>query len=155
MDIAAAAAAAPIEDDLSSLLAGIGAVEEEEDSKDTIPTGELGAVDHAWHRILDTLNAWSWRVLDVESRFRRSASFRDRIEDSLCRLQQDGLVNHHDLAELRYVADLWSKLLDALSSYALGCVFVKRDIVHFLLELYSLKQIDSDLFIDTCLATLA
>ena len=107
--------------------------------------------DDVWLRILDALNNWSYRILDVESRHHRSMSFRDRIEELLNRLQQDGFLSHHDLSELRYIAGLWSNVLNALSCHTIRCMFIKRDIISALLELYILKQITDSLFIDTCL----
>ena len=77
-----------------------------------------------WQEIADALNNWTQRILDSE--IRRAA---------------------RDLTELRYIADLWTNLLNATSCYAVGCVFVKRDIITYLLELYLLRQITSSLYI--------
>jgi len=87
--------------------------------------------------------------LDVESRHIKSADFRQQIEESLIRQQKDGLLSYYDLDELRYIADLWKNLLDATSCDAVGCA-VKKDITS-LLDLHSLKQITSSVFVNACL----
>ena len=41
-----------------------------------------------------------------------------------------------DIAELYYITDIWVNLLHATSCYSVVCVFVKRDIITYLSELY-------------------
>ena len=136
-------------DDLFDFIETLG--KEEEKVSAAAADTKQAADDDVWLRIMDALNNWSGRILDAESRYRRSMSFRDQIEESLKRQEKDGFLNPHDLAELRYIADLWTKLLNTISYHAIGCEIVKRNVMMLLLELYSLKQIDSDLFIDICL----
>ena len=90
-------------------------------------------------------------MLDAESCYSRSESFRQQIEDSIQQLQLDGLLTPHDITELRYIIDLWLNLLNVVSSYSIDCAFVKRDIITLLLELYTLLQINNSLFVETCL----
>lgn len=104
-----------------------------------------------WLDIEDALHQWTGRILDAETRHARTASFRENIADSLQRQQLDGFLNHHDIAELMYIADLWTNLLNATSSYTIGCEFAKRDVITCLLELYKLRQITDCLFIEACL----
>ena len=105
-----------------------------------------------WQDIAEALNNWTQRILDVESRYNnKAASFRQTIEESLRRKQLDGFLNHQDISELRYIADLWTNLLQVISCYTVGCASVKRDIITYLLELHTLRQISSNLFIETCL----
>ena len=109
-------------------------------------------VNDVWGDIAEALNNWNQRILDVESRYEsKTASFRQTIEDSLKRQQLDGFINHHDISELRYISDVWTNLLQAISCYTVGCVSVKRDIITYLLELHTLRQINANLFIETCL----
>jgi len=112
---------------------------------------DSSSVNSLWNDITDALDNWSARVLDAESKYCKSTTFQQTISDSLLRQQLDGFLCSQDLSELRYVARLWTDLLNASSCYALGCIFVKKNILTILLELYSLKQISSDLFIDACL----
>ena len=122
-----------------------------DDYSSTISNQDRETVD-VWEDIATALNNWTQRILDVESRCNNKAdTFRQTIEESLKRQQLDGFLNHHDISELRYIADLWTNLLQATSCYTVGCTFVKRDIITYLLELYSLGQINKSLFIETCL----
>ena len=105
-----------------------------------------------WQDIATALNNWTQRISDVDSRCNnKTASFRQTIEESLRRQQLDGFLDHNDLCELRHIADLWTSLLQAISCYTVGCASVKRDIITYLLELHTLWQINSNLFIETCL----
>ena len=138
--------------------------EEEEEEEEDVYTGQIPNTNitdkcrvkkeeesNIWVDVADALNNWTRRILDAESQHHKSSSFRQNIEEALHRQQLDGLLNHQDITELRYVADLWTNLLNATSCYTVGCVFVKRDIITVLLELYTLKQISSSLFIESCL----
>ena len=81
------------------------------------------------------------KILDAETRHCTTVCFRGKIESSLHRHQLDDFLNHQDIAELRYIADLWTRLFHSATSYTIGCNFVKRDIITILLELYKLRQI--------------
>ena len=121
------------------------------DSSSIISNQDPETVD-VWEDIATALNNWTQRILDVETRCNnKAATFRQTIEESLRRQQLAGFLNHHDLSELRYIADLWMNLLQATSCYTIGCTFVKRDIITYLLELHSVGQINKNLFIETCL----
>jgi len=103
-----------------------------------------------WQNISDAAYNWSQRIVDAESLHARSIDFRSGIENSIYRLQLDGFLSTYDVGELRYTTDLWVELLNSLSSYLMGCVFLKRNIISLLLKLYSVKQISEELFIQTC-----
>ena len=107
--------------------------------------------NYVWHNIADAVNSWSCRILFAECLHTKSEDFRHAIETSLYRQQLDGFLSDHDAAELRYITYLWVQLLNSLSSYLVGCEFRKRKIITLLLELYSMKQISENLFIETCL----
>ena len=114
------------------------------------PSPEGNQID-VWADIEEALHRWTGKILDAESRLEKTASFRETIEASLRRQQLDGFLNHQDIAELRHVTNLWINLLNSTSAYTIGCEFVKRDIITYLLELYKLRQINEYLFIETCL----
>ena len=101
--------------------------------------------------IESAFNQLTDQILDSESRYDKSRSYRESVEASLRRQQLDGFLNHQDVAELRYIADLWTNLLNCISSYTIGCEFVKQDIITYLLELHKVRQITDSLFIETCL----
>ena len=94
-----------------------------------------------WQHITTSLEHWTQGILGTESRHTTSGNFQQTIEESLRRQQLDGFLTAHDITELRYIIDLWVNLLNATSCYTVGCVFVKRDIISYLLELYSLRQV--------------
>ena len=121
------------------------------DSSSIISNRDHETVD-VWQDIDTALNNWTQRILDVESRCNnKAATFRQTIEELLKRQQLDGFLDQNDLCELRHIADLWTSLLQATLCYTVGCAFVKRNIITYLLELYSLGQINRSLFIETCL----
>ena len=150
------AAALPADTDLFDFIESLGKEEKDltdtiSDSSSIISNQDPETVD-VWEDIATALNNWTQRILDVESRCNnKAATFRQSIEESLRRQQLDGFLNQHDLYELRYIADLWTNLLQATSCYTVGCTFVKRDIITYLLELHSLGQINKSLFVATCL----
>ena len=117
---------------------------------------EFHSVDNGvdvWQSIADAVDNWSRRILDVECLHDRSNSFRTLIETSIQRLALDGFLSAFELNELRDIADKWLKLLDILSSYAIGnrCTIVKREILLLLLDLYDLHQLNAETLIDCCI----
>ena len=126
---------------------------ESESTSDNIVSSsiEVGNNSDPWIDIGEALERWTDQILDAETRRSKTAGFRENIEASLRRQQLDGFLSAHDISELRYVADIWTNLLNCTSSYSIGCEFVKRDIITYLLELYKLRQINESLFIETCL----
>ena len=104
-----------------------------------------------WSDIEEALRRWTDRILDAESRLQKTASFRESIEASLRRQQLDGLLNYQDIAELEHITNIWMNLMNCVSSYRVGCDFVKRDIITYLIELYNLRQITKSLVVETCL----
>ena len=107
-------------------------------------------LSYLWSEIEGAFHGWMYKILDAESRLEKVASFRENIEASLRRQQQDGFLNHQDIAELRHVADIWIDLMNYMSSYTVGCKFIKRGIVMSLLDLYTLHQISKSLFVEVC-----
>ena len=99
-----------------------------------------------WQDIADVSDNWSGRILDGEIFHEKSENFLCAIEASLYRQQLDEFLSTHDITELRYITDLWIRLLHSISCYTIGCRFVYRDIT-LMLELYTLTQLDSKSFI--------
>ena len=123
--------------------------------KDDICVGDTGVEerrqDDIWQIIADAANDWSHRLVDAECLHARSTDFRSNVEGSLYRQQLDGFLSISDVGDLRYTTDLWVELLNSLSSYLVGCVYLKGNVIFLLLKLYSVKQISEELFIETCL----
>ena len=108
-------------------------------------------VKDTWTDIEEALRRWMSQIVDAETRYEKTATFRENIEASLRRQQLDGFLSHQDIAELRYISNRRITFLNSTSSYTIGCEFVKRDIITYLLELYNLRQITDRLLIETCL----
>ena len=153
-------------DFLSEFVASLGTVRGEEGESEQGKVGctsdgnkadrvsspqEVRGSSNVWLDIESAFHHWTDQILDSESRYEKSRSYRESVEASLRRQQLDGFLNHQDVAELRYIADLWTNLLNCISSYTIGCEFVKQDIITYLLELHKVRQVTDTLFIETCL----
>ena len=93
-----------------------------------------------------TFNKWMSKVLDCEAG--RTSDLKKKINESLSRQLQDGLLSHYEYVDLEYIGGIWLKLLMLINSYNLGCVSIKKDIASSLLELFELKQIPRSLLIE-------
>ena len=149
-------------DFLSEFVASLDTIREEEEGKseqDKVEYATSGGNNtpqevgssNVWLDIESVFHHWTDQILDSESRYEKSHSYREFVEASLRRQQLDGFLNHQDVAELMYIADLWTNLLNCISSYMIGCEFVKQDIITYLLELHKVRQITDSLFIEICL----
>ena len=107
--------------------------------------------NNMWSDVANALNSWTQKLLDTETYHHKTDNFQENIEASLRRQQIDGFINEQDMSELRYVKNLWVNLLNSISTYNNGCIFVKRDIITFLLELHKVRQITDCMFIEICL----
>ena len=104
-----------------------------------------------WMDITNAFESWFTRIIDVESRISAHQSLKStRIDQSIQRMLQDGLVNICDANELRFVGDSWLSLMNAYSCYSIGCRTYKRDIISALLDLFSTKQITKEAFVQIC-----
>ena len=100
---------------------------------DTLETKET--VEDIWSDISNALETWTNRILDAEAQHSKSKQYQQVVEEALQRQQSDGLLSHHDYTELIDIASLWNNLLNATSTFTLGCFAVKRDIIAILLKL--------------------
>ena len=127
--------------DLEDFLNGL-----EEDKKVAVIEKETTV----WEDIFSALDRWKQTLVDAESLSAKSNDIQREIESIIRREEIDGLLSVQDASELRYVADLWMRLLHDLNSYHVGCTSVKRNIITSMLELYNLRQIDEETFITSC-----
>ena len=129
-------------DFLSEFVASLDTTREEEEGKSEQDKVEYTTSDgnntpqevgssNVWLDIESVFHHWTDQILDSESRYEKSRSYREFVEASLRRQQLDGFLNHQDVAELMYIADLWTNLLNCISSYMIGCEFVKQDIITY------------------------
>ena len=101
--------------------------------------------------ISQALDNWSHRILDVETKVKRVTDFRETIVADLHRKIQDGVISEQDSLEFEYITDLWSNLYKSFLCRSAGADFVDRDVITYLIELYGLKQISKELFVQIVL----
>ena len=101
--------------------------------------------------IIDGLNLWTEKILDVEERLKKTTDLRKSVLDSLNRQVLDGLLSEQDSIELEYTCGLWLNLYKSFLCRTAGADFVDRDVLTYLLELYTLKQISKEFFIQVAL----
>ena len=125
--------------DLEDFLNGI-------EEKETTPAVKTSV----WEDIFNALHCWKQSIVDSESLYETAIDFQCGVENIIKRQEIDGLLSVQDAKELRYVAELWTRLLSNVSSYTIGCSFVKGEIIALMLELYNLHQLDQKTFIECC-----
>ena len=108
-------------------------------------------MENVLENIIDGLNSWTEKILDVEARLKKTKDLRTRIIDSLNRQVLDGFISEQDSIELEHTCDLWINLYYSCLSKSVGADFADRDVLTYLLEFYSLKQITKEFFIDATL----
>ena len=101
--------------------------------------------------IVIALNSWTAQIIDAESRIKKTQDIRKSVLDSLNRQVLDGLISEQDSIELEYICDLWINLYTSFLCTSSGAEFTDRDVLTYLLELYSLKQISKNFFINIAL----
>ena len=97
------------------------------------------------------LDSWAEQIIDAESRIKKTQDIRKSVLDSLNRQVLDGLISEQDSIELEYICDLWINLYKSFQCKSSGAEFTDRDVLTYLLELYSLKQISKSFFINIAL----
>ena len=108
-------------------------------------------MDNVLHDIVITLESWIDRIVDVESRVKKTQDIRKSVLDSLYRQVLDGLISEQDSIELEHTCDLWINLYKSFLLKSAGVEFSDQDVLTYLLELYSLKQISKKFFINIAL----
>ena len=63
---------------------------------------------------------------------------------------EDGLIGFSDAGELRFIGNLWIRLMNSYTLYRAGCHSYKCDIISILFDLYAAKLIGKDLCIQIC-----
>ena len=101
--------------------------------------------------IASAFDSWTSRIIDVESKLQKTQDIRKSVLQSLNRQVLDGLVSEQDSIELEYVVDLWLNLYRTYLCKCVGADFSDRDVLTYLIELYTLKQISKEFFIQVAL----
>jgi hypothetical protein len=102
-------------------------------------------------KISGALDAYSQHLFDVGIKIRREEdSYEDLITD-LQRKVNAGIISEQDSIEFEYVADLWLNLYKSFICRSAGATFADRDVINYLIELYEVKQISKELFVQIVL----
>ena len=101
--------------------------------------------------ISEALESWSQRVCNLETICKRTSDFHQKVVNCLQGQMIHGLISQQDVEELDNTTDLWEKLYITDNCKILGSVFSTQDVLTYLLELYSLRQILHEFFIAVAL----
>ena len=101
--------------------------------------------------IVIALDSWTEQIIDAESRIKKTQDIRKSVLDSLNRQVLDGLISEQDSIELEYICDLWINLYKLFLCKSSGNEFADRDVLTYLLKLYSLREISKNFFINIAL----
>ena len=108
-------------------------------------------ITNIWSGVEAVLNNWFQQLLYIESVFKTSKSLQLQINEALERMKIDGLLSSNEFDELTKVGKLWHELIELSYCYHTGSGSSKKRIIELLLELYSLKQITKEVFVNTCI----
>ena len=101
--------------------------------------------------IVIALDSWTEKIIDAESRIKKTQDIRKSVLDSLNRQVLDGVISEQDSIELEYICDLWINLYKSFLCKSSGADFADRDVLTYLLELYTLMQISKNFVINIAL----
>ena len=105
-----------------------------------------------WADITNVFDNWLICLIDTERRICTPGKSlkSDRINQSIDGMLHDGLINFSDAGELRYIGNLWIRLLNSYTLYRAGCPSYRYDIISIVFDLYASKQIGKELCIQIC-----
>ena len=96
-----------------------------------------------------SLNSWLQQIVYIESVFKTSKNAQLQIQEVLGKMQTEELLSSNEFNELKEIGNIWHELVELIYCYYAGSVSNKRRIIYLLLELYSLKQLTKEIFINT------
>lgn len=136
------------DDEITSMITH---VDEEGIDETGPPPRQSSTHRNIWYDVSDVMYEWTQRLLDTEVQVSRTKDFHQLIMESLERQKLDGFLSDREVADLHFIAGLWTDLSQTFSCYTLGCDVQKRRLISIVLELYTLKQINRKLFLEICL----
>ena len=102
-------------------------------------------IEGVFESISEALQSWLDSLTVLEERNQIVADLNEAIYRTLSQIEKEGTFSIYRFSMLEHVGRIWSKLLDVLSSTT---EVDKRLIVKYLLELYDLKQLTIESFIN-------
>ena len=103
-------------------------------------------------KISEAFDAYSQHLFDVGIKIRRVE--KDSYENLSVDLQRKvdaGIISKQDSTEFEDIAYLWLNLYKSFICRSAGATFADRDVINYLIELYEVKQISKDFFVQTVL----
>ena len=106
----------------------------------------------AWKDLSNVFDNWLCCLIDTENRLLtpEKSLKSDRINQTIDGMLEDGLIGFSGAHELRFVGNLWLRLMNAHTLYTAGCITYRHDIITLLFELFAARQISKDLCIAIC-----
>ena len=98
------------------------------------------------------LNAWIQKLDNVDKELQVSMDIQTKVDQSLRRMCEEGLLTTHAYLEMKIIGDLWGNMFTLLAAYEIGVNKKKRELLCVLLELYVRKKNSHKLYIDICMS---
>ena len=106
----------------------------------------------AWKDLSNVFDNWLCCLIGTENRILTPGKSlkSDRINQTIDGMLEDGLIGFSGAHELRFVGNLWLRLMNAHTLYTAGCITYRHDIITLLFELFAARQIAKELCITIC-----
>ena len=102
-------------------------------------------------KISGALDVYRRQLFDVEINIRRVEDSHENIFTNLQRKIDADIISEQDSIEFGFLADLWLNLYKSFICRSTGANFADRDVINYLIELYKIKQISKEIFIEITL----
>ena len=102
-------------------------------------------------KISEALDVYSQQLFDVEIKIRRVEDSYENLITDLQGKVNAGIISEQDSNEFEDIADLWLNLYKSFICRSAGATFADRDVINYLIELYEVKQISKELFVEIAL----
>ena len=96
-----------------------------------------------------SLNSWLQQIVYIESVFKTSKNAQLQIHEVLDKMRAEDLLSSNEFNALKEIGNIWHELVQLIYCYYAGSISNKKRIIELLLELYSLKQLTKEIFINT------
>ena len=103
-------------------------------------------------KISEALDVYSQHLFNIGIKIRHIEDSRENIFTELHRKVDAGIISEQDSIEFEDIADLWLNLYKSFICHSVGATFADRDVINNLIDLYEVKQISKDFFVETVLA---
>ena len=100
---------------------------------------------------MGALDVYLQHLLDVGIKIRRVEDSYENLITDLQRKVNAGIISEQDSNEFEDIADLWLNLYKSFICRSAGATFADRDVINYLIELYEVKQISKELFVEIAL----